>query len=614
MDQSHPNGGPPPPPPPPPHGENPKSSSSSGLPPGNYDIFIIPPHSAGGGFIYLPSLKPQWNSFIAGVASTLFCVWLWVIAQPVLKAWVQAVSQSGSGFGMLVLALVVGFAGWVYGRTNLPPEAGAGPKSSGSPPPNGYPGTANGGPRAGSAPPPGGPQWGGVPPPNGHTPGGPGFGTHGPGAGYTSHGQQQHTHQQQGYQGGPNYQAPRTPPPPFEDSPPPTPPPPPPTEPEPKPQPTNTAWEKAREETRKREEERKKQEEVKRKLEDERRKKEEAERAAKAAAEKQKWEQMRAREKEVREREAREKIARDRIAKDKAENASKEAKEKADRDARLKAAQERAEKLRAERAASEKAASERAKSEKALPTYGVGERTNPYSLHVPVIPAAPKSTTGASGPRNAPSANARPPYHHPTAQSYVGTATDTAYRPYDKPPVQTSARSQSSYASESSYAASESTARTSPPPSTQEPYSTKDPGKIILHGAFKFNNLFPTGPVASVKPDDNGISDGLIVRISSQGLFLDDDKRAEGLRQWDIKAWTLTAIETAQRRSVTLVRASIRSQDDNKICYVIPASESWKVTKGLKDLKGGSLIRSTCKEGVIKDAEANRLFASMDIE
>ncbi|TKA78215.1 hypothetical protein B0A55_03772 [Friedmanniomyces simplex] len=39
-----------PPPPPPPHGHSPRPPG--GLPDGNYDIFIIPPHSAGSGFLY----------------------------------------------------------------------------------------------------------------------------------------------------------------------------------------------------------------------------------------------------------------------------------------------------------------------------------------------------------------------------------------------------------------------------------------------------------------------------------------------------------------------------------------------------------------------------------
>ncbi|KAK3070362.1 hypothetical protein LTR53_010604, partial [Teratosphaeriaceae sp. CCFEE 6253] len=71
---------PPPPPPPPPHGHNPRPpGAGAGLPDGNYDIFIIPPHSAGSGFLYLPSMQPHRNSFLLGVACTLLAVGVWTL-------------------------------------------------------------------------------------------------------------------------------------------------------------------------------------------------------------------------------------------------------------------------------------------------------------------------------------------------------------------------------------------------------------------------------------------------------------------------------------------------------------------------------------------------------
>ena len=131
-----------PPPPPPPHGENPKTTAggSSGLPHGNYDIFIIPPHSSGGGFLYLPSLRPQLNSFFAGIVTALLSVWVWFAVQPILKAWVQGVSQSGSAFGMVLLVAATGLAGWIYGRTDL--NIGGG--GFGSPPYGPHPGPGPG--------------------------------------------------------------------------------------------------------------------------------------------------------------------------------------------------------------------------------------------------------------------------------------------------------------------------------------------------------------------------------------------------------------------------------------------------------------------------------------
>lgn len=504
-------------PPPPPHGDNPKSSygSASDLPAGNYDIFVIPPHSAGSGFIYLPSLQPQINSFVAGVVCTLGLLYLWKLVEPIIRSWFNAINQSGGAGGILVLSLVVGFAGWIYGQTSTHgfkfPGTDGGPSANGSPR------------RAGtSSPPP--PNTGETPgkgrpgaQPNGNATGG-ANGAHSSGArpnggfaGGQQHGSQQHnqqSHQQQQNQS----------------------------------KSSSSAWEKAREETRRREEERKKADDARRLSEEAERRRAEAERQAKAAAEKEKWEQMRAREKEQREREEREKQARERMAANSAtkqatEQATK-AKEAAERDARLKAAQERAEKIRSERAASEKANTERAKSERATPVYGVGERTSLYGTPPPA-----KSTIGLSStPKPPPSAtetSPRKPYHHPTAQSYTGTQTDHAFRPYDAPPKPKHHGSAGSFYSSAYSDASESTA---PSSFDHSPYSTDDENKVVIRAAFKFTDSFPK-PVAVVRPGESGITDGLVMRMDTAGVFLDDDRKREPLRTWDIKTWTMNRIE-----------------------------------------------------------------------
>src|ERR1700712_1832894 len=173
------------PPPPPPHGENPKTTS--GLPPGNYDIFIIPPHSSGSGFLYLPSLRPNANSFIAGAAFAFVMCWLWSMLAPTVKAFVQTVTHSGTGAGMLVVTILVGLAAWYIGHAGVVPASG-GPGATGAgsgprrqPPPNGFP---SGGPAPGAGQqhgpngyPSGGPTPGAgqqhQPPPNGFPSGGP---------------------------------------------------------------------------------------------------------------------------------------------------------------------------------------------------------------------------------------------------------------------------------------------------------------------------------------------------------------------------------------------------------------------------------------------------------
>uniref|UniRef100_A0A8H7NP02 Uncharacterized protein n=1 Tax=Bionectria ochroleuca TaxID=29856 RepID=A0A8H7NP02_BIOOC len=102
-----------PPPPPPPHGGVPRSS---GLPPGKYDIFVIPEHSAGSGFLYLPSLQPNANSFIAGFASALILVVVGQSMAPAFRTWWESFQGLGN-VGMAMLMLGIGFGAWSLGRT-----------------------------------------------------------------------------------------------------------------------------------------------------------------------------------------------------------------------------------------------------------------------------------------------------------------------------------------------------------------------------------------------------------------------------------------------------------------------------------------------------------------
>ncbi len=429
-----------PPPPPPPHGGYAKAS---GLPPGNYDIFIIPPHSAGSGFLYLPSLQPQRNSFLAGVASTLLVVGIWSITVPVLRQWTSTVVASG-GVGVVLLVLGVGVLGWAFGKTqveNTGPGPGGGSTSSGGDQQSQAPPDANAS-SAESKPPP---TAGGRAAPK------------------------------------PTWQQPNTG--------------------------STAGWEKAREETRKRE--------------DDRTRKEETEKKVREAAEKDKWEKARAREKENREKEAREKAIQDRLRREKEmkEKVEKEAKEKIEKEARE--AKEKAEKEAKE--AKEK------------------------------VEAKEINTASAAG-------FAHKNYQKPTAQSYVGEDDGYSFRPYDHQKRPTKATSQSSILSESSsYAPSHSTARTTPPPSHRGPYSTKDPDKIQIKAVYAFNDLFPK-PVAQLISGSGSVTDGLILKMTTEGLFIDDDVRGVPQREWDVKAWTMKLIEVwcpqFSARSATSASAS----------------------------------------------------------
>ena len=404
------------PPPPPPHGNeggggaaNTAGGNRNGLPPGNYDIFVIPPHSAGSGFLYLPSLQPHRNSFLAGVCCTLFVVLVWTIVLPVLREWLTTIMASG-GTGVIIMMVGVAVAGWAWGKTSMegiggPGGAGAGGASSGVPPPQSGPQYQH----SNSVPP--GAGAGFQPPPQSK----PGWTRSTPAPGASPSGAQ-------------------------------------------------TSWEKAREETRKKEEERKRAEELRKKREDDER------------------ERVKQREKDARERELRE-------ARERREREAKEA---------------------------------RQKEEKDRPARGGGSR-----------PASPTKNR----------------HQQPTART---EAEDDAYsfRPYDKPRPPRHAAAHTATASSvysESYAPSQSTRRTTPPPSQRGPYRTKDEDKIVIRGVYAFNNAFMSRPLAQLVSGVGPVTDGLILRISTEGLFIDDDVRGVPQREWDVKAWTLKLIEVCFR-------------------------------------------------------------------
>ena len=364
------------PPPPPPHGANSQGGRSGGLPDGKYDIFVIPPSSAGSGFLYLPSLQTQRNSFIAGVLCTAAVFFIWNVTVPAIKDWFYNTMHGGGGSGILILLLGVGVLSWAFGKTQAEATQGT---ASGAGNTSGASGTFN----AGGAAPGSGPQstpkssWQ-RPPPQANTK-----------AGTTN---------------------------------------------------AKTSWEKAREETRKKEEEKRRTEELKKKREE----------------------------------------------------LEKERQKQRDKDA-----QERLERERKEKKEREEKAQAR---------------------------ASPK----------------RPPM--PTART---EDEDDAYsfRPYDRPKRPYKANSAASMYSESAYAPSESTARTTPPPMHTGPYATKDPDKIIIRGVYSFTNAFTRTPTQQLISGSKQVTDGLILRITTEGLFIDDDKRGVPQREWDVKAWTMKLAE-----------------------------------------------------------------------
>ncbi|KAL4933681.1 uncharacterized protein BDV17DRAFT_65154 [Aspergillus undulatus] len=609
-----------PPPPPPPHGEKPNTThgeyrKASDLPEGNYDIFVIPPHSAGSGFLYLPSLQCQRNSFIAGSACTLVAVYMWMSLTPVVQMWYATTVASGGGTGIAILAIgFVGIGGWAFGNY----QAGSGGASRQGPGsgPNWF---GSGGPGASSANSSGG--------------GGTNYARGGNFRGQTG-GPHQQGNYGRNYAGGPppgnqysgnQYRANNEPPPqtgpnPNTNSGPP---------PGPKPggadaKPTGSGpqkenkphtaedWEKAREETRRKEELRRKMEEFKRKREAEAREKERqrereqmekelrerreqlekemaaareaAEREAKLKAEKEAAEHRAKIEREAaeaklkaeqeaanarkRDFEARVRTARaaaeakakarkeEAEAKARAEQAEAEAKakaekeeaeakakaEKAEAEAKAKAEKEAAEKEAAAKAAAKKEADAKFAALKEAAAKKYAEKKAKDAQEAAAKETASKVSSASAPPRTP---SPKKPNVSPSKASAPMAEDDTySFRPYDRPRRPYGA-SQSSVYSESSYAPSQSTARTTPPPSysNRGPYETKDPDKIVIRGVYAFNQAFLRTPVAQLVSGQNMVTDGLVLRITTEGLFIDDDVRGVPQREWDVKAWTMKLVE-----------------------------------------------------------------------
>ncbi|OAX80107.1 hypothetical protein ACJ72_05568 [Emergomyces africanus] len=655
----------PPPPPPPPHGTQPGGGpprsanggyrKSTDLPEGPYDIFIVPPHSSGSGFIYLPSLQCHTNSFLAGVAATLLGVAIYVWVVPIMKTWVSTVAQSG-GTGIFLVVIGVGVASWAWGRSQTdasgtaqtPPPRGA-PRPQ-PPPSSDQNHNTGGGPHYqnfngqyqgggyGNGPSPSG-QYNGGPFPSGQYAGG---------------------HRYTQGEGSPD----------ADGSPPPDPPPnaPPKQSEGTTPKPKDQDWEKAREET-------KRKEDIRRKMEEFRKKREEEEK------EKQRLREKEAREREFRERKEKrekERLAKEAEEKEAAEKAAKE-KARAEAAARFAAAREAAAAKRAaDKATTEKLTGDKLAAEKLAEKLAAEKRA---------ASAKQEEFAKAPLPPRTPSPQKKPP-PFPSAKTEL---EDDAYsfRPYDRPKKQPSAPS---VFSESSYAPSQSTARTTPPPSRRGPYSTKDPDKIIIAGVYVFNNTFMRTPIGQLVSGKGHVTDGLILRITTEGMFVDDDIRGVAQREWDVKAWTMKLVEvwcpqlgenppptrpspmktnpfrfsssyahkvpsneesdaylanlhrtcknqcrlgaassgmggrngnsnnsiiddgdllqSSEFRGFHVVRASLRDQEGKKYVFVLQETEAWKVAIGLQRLKKGSQVRALAVCGLPAN-ETNAVLESL---
>lgn len=56
-------------------------------------------------------------------------------------------------------------------------------------------------------------------------------------------------------------------------------------------------------------------------------------------------------------------------------------------------------------------------------------------------------------------------------------------------------------------------------------------------------NQYAKTPASQLVSGVGSVTDGLILRVTTAGLFIDDDVRGVPQREWDVKAWTLKLVE-----------------------------------------------------------------------
>lgn len=155
-----------------------------------------------------------------------------------------------------------------------------------------------------------------------------------------------------------------------------------------------------------------------------------------------------------------------------------------------------------------------------------------------------------------------------------------------------------------------STARTTPPPpANRGPYKTADPNKIVISAVYQFASGFMR-PLSMLVRGQGGVTDGLILRITTEGLFIDDDVRGVPQREWDVKAWSIKLVETGRLDGTHVFRATLRDVEEKKYVFVLPAEQSWKVDVGLERLRKGSQVRAMGMN-MIKEPEMKKILASL---
>ncbi|CAD0098017.1 unnamed protein product [Aureobasidium mustum] len=131
-----------------------------------------------------------------------------------------------------------------------------------------------------------------------------------------------------------------------------------------------------------------------------------------------------------------------------------------------------------------------------------------------------------------------------------------------------------------------------------------------MKAVYMYNKTALKKPISQLVSGEANVTDGLVLRITTEGLFIDDDVRRVPQREWDIKAWSLKSIERGASKPHYMLRATIRDTEGKCYVFVIPSDQEWKVDVGLARLRKGNLVRSMGMSS-IKASEMRGLLSDL---
>lgn len=152
------------------------------------------------------------------------------------------------------------------------------------------------------------------------------------------------------------------------------------------------------------------------------------------------------------------------------------------------------------------------------------------------------------------------------------------------------------------------------PPSIRDPYATKDPDKIIVQAVYFFMNQFAKTPASQLVSGVGSVTDRLILRLTTEGLFI-DDVRGMPQCEWDVKAWTLRQVEVwcpphCLSAAAASAAPSAAAGSSPQVRYMALRRDAARALTGDNaDVFFADMLRACCALGLC----ASR-FANTDIE